>query len=207
MSDLKVYGFAPSTYVRSVRIALEEKAVSYELAPLEFHGASHYEMHPFGKMPILEHDGLVVGETLAILDYIDAAFDGPRLFPADARARPRTMEWASYAVDYFYPTLVRRLLAQRVFVPAQGGAADEAIIADAATEFAGQVKVVDGALAAASHLAGADMTAADVMLAPMFLAAGAAPEVRSVLEALPRIGAWLDRLSDLPSFEATDPTG
>ncbi len=42
MSDIVVYGFAPSTFVRTARLALEEKGVDYELEAVDF-GADRFD--------------------------------------------------------------------------------------------------------------------------------------------------------------------
>ena len=77
MSNVKIYGPAPSSYVRTTRMALVEKGVDYELLPIEFGSDAHRALHPYAKVPILEHGDVRLYETQAILRYIDARFDGP----------------------------------------------------------------------------------------------------------------------------------
>jgi glutathione S-transferase len=57
-----LYGPAYSTYTRTARLALEEKGVAYDLREVdtlagEGQRAEHLARHPWGKVPILEHDG------------------------------------------------------------------------------------------------------------------------------------------------------
>jgi glutathione S-transferase len=40
-----------------------EKGLSYELLPVARASAEHYAMHPFARMPVLEHDGRFVTEA------------------------------------------------------------------------------------------------------------------------------------------------
>lgn len=87
MADVIVHGVAPSTYTRTVRLACEEKGVSHRLEPVEFGSDRLRSLHPFSKIPILEHGKVRVFETLAITRYVDEAFKGPALQPADARGR------------------------------------------------------------------------------------------------------------------------
>ncbi len=82
MSKPVLHGPAFSTYVRSVRITLAEKEVAYDLHEINFLEAwpdGYENLHPFMKVPVLEHDGLTLYETTAIMTYINAAFDGPAL--------------------------------------------------------------------------------------------------------------------------------
>ena len=51
MPDIVVYGFAPSTHVRTARLALAEKGIDYELATVEFGSEELLKLHPFGKIP------------------------------------------------------------------------------------------------------------------------------------------------------------
>lgn len=66
MTDVVIYGFAQSSYVRTTRLVCEEKGVAYELAPVEFGSPAHLELHPFGKIPAFRHGDLVLHETSAI---------------------------------------------------------------------------------------------------------------------------------------------
>ena len=85
-----VYGADYSVYVRIVRLALEEKGVAYDLVPVDAFaeggpGEDYLRRHPFGRIPAFEHDGFSLYETGAIARYVDEAFEGPRLQPAEDR--------------------------------------------------------------------------------------------------------------------------
>jgi hypothetical protein len=87
-----VFGAPYSVYVRAVRLALEEKGVAYELVPVDIFAvdgppSEHLTRHPFGKIPAFEHTGFCLYEAGAIIRYIDGAFAGPPLQPADPRNR------------------------------------------------------------------------------------------------------------------------
>lgn len=59
MADVTVYGFPVSTYVNIVRLVLTEKGVPFRFHDLEpdMGQARHLALHPFNRVPILEHDG------------------------------------------------------------------------------------------------------------------------------------------------------
>ena len=63
MSDMTLWGFDGSTYVRTVKMVLAEKGVTdFKQVPLnvlkgEPKTPEHRERHPFGKVPVLDHDG------------------------------------------------------------------------------------------------------------------------------------------------------
>ena len=126
MTDVTLYGPKASTYVRTCRLALAEKGVAYELVETMPNSDELFAHHPFGKVPGFRHGGVALFESLAISQYVDEAFDGPRLQPDDSAGRARMTQWCSAYIDYFYPTLVRNIIVQRVVVPMRGGQTDEA---------------------------------------------------------------------------------
>ena len=86
MSKPVLYGPAFSTYVRTARLALEEKGVAYELRDLDMSAGAHTEpdyakLNPFNRVPTLDHGGFVVYETRAITAYGDEAFEGAGVGP------------------------------------------------------------------------------------------------------------------------------
>jgi hypothetical protein len=71
-----VFGAPYSVYVRTVRLALEEKAVQYELVPVDVFASEgtpseHKARHPFGKIPAFEYAGFRLYEAGAITRYVD----------------------------------------------------------------------------------------------------------------------------------------
>jgi glutathione S-transferase len=92
MTSPTVFGAAYSVYVRIVRLALAEKGVAYRLVDIDIFAPGgppqeYVARHPFGRIPAFEHDGFRLYETGAIARYVDEAFDGPPLQPADVRRR------------------------------------------------------------------------------------------------------------------------
>ena len=59
MTEVIVHGFQRSTYVNMVRLVLTHKGVPFEFNDLEpvMGTATHLALHPFNRVPILEHDG------------------------------------------------------------------------------------------------------------------------------------------------------
>ena len=87
MSDVQVIGLPQSNYVWAVRIALAEKGVEHENLPAAPHSPEAVAVHPMGKIPVLRHGAVALGESRAIIDYIDATFDGSPLVPGRTRRR------------------------------------------------------------------------------------------------------------------------
>lgn len=210
MADPTVYGPAFSTYVRGVRLALEEKGVAYNLEEVDILAgankqASYLARQPFAKVPAFEYDGFALYESQAIMRYIDAAFDGPALQPADTRARAR-MDQALAIVDaYAYPAWISGIVIQRVIVPMVGGETDEAVIEAALANAETSVGVFDAMLGEADFLAGGDLSLADLHLAPIHDYFRATPEGERLLAGADNLARWWQAMSARPSVVKTTP--
>jgi maleylacetoacetate isomerase len=82
-----------------VRIALNLKGADYarrEVMLLEGQQRSpeHLALNPQGLVPALEVDGMVLTQSLAIIDWLDSRFPEPRLIPADPAARAAALAQA-----------------------------------------------------------------------------------------------------------------
>ena len=95
MADITLWGFDGSTYVRTVKMVLAEKGVTdFKQVPLnvlagEPKTPEHLERHPFGKVPVLDHDGMRILETAAIARYLNDVLPGKSLVPATPKDRAR----------------------------------------------------------------------------------------------------------------------
>lgn len=91
-----------------VRIALAMKQVDYQrhavnLIKREQVSPENLAVNPQGLVPTLEIDGLVLGQSLAIIDYLDARFPEPRLIPIDPFARAMTLQRALVIAADIHP--------------------------------------------------------------------------------------------------------
>src|SRR5262245_44044678 len=86
MSDIVVLGFPRSTYVHIVRLVLTHKGIPHTFRDLEpdMGSPAHLALHPFDRVPILQHGDFTLYETSAIARYVDEAFEGPALQPKEA---------------------------------------------------------------------------------------------------------------------------
>jgi glutathione S-transferase len=165
----------------------------------------HLARHPFGKVPAFEHDGLMLYETASILRYVDEAFDGPSLQPADAAARARMTQIISIIDSYTYPRTIGELVVQRLIVPMMGGTADESIIEAAVPEVDKSMREFDRILGDQEYLTGNALSLADLHLAPVFSYFVDTPESKGILESKPSLGAWWQRMASRESVAKTKP--
>jgi hypothetical protein len=129
---LILHGFRYSVYVRIARIALAEKGLTYEQVEIDPFATDvpieYLTLHPFKRVPVLVDGDFVLYETEAITRYIDEAFHGPTLQPAEPRQRARMAQIISIIDSYGYVPMVRQVAGGRVFARFRGRKPDEALI-------------------------------------------------------------------------------
>ncbi len=209
MATVTLHGPGFSTYVRSARLALEEKGVDYELDEFDFLAdgmpSAQLARHPFGKVPALTHDGFVLYEVTAIGRYVDEAFDGPALQPSDPQGRARVTQVCGILDNYTYGPAVSSVVIQRLVVPMMGGAPDEAVVEAAVPEAQKAMGVLDEILGQRNYLVGDAVSLADLHLVPIYDYFRQPPEGEGVLAATPALRRWWDGISDRDSVTKTTP--
>ena len=206
MPDLVIYGPAMSTFVRSARMACAEKGVPHRREDVDFRSAEYRGLHPFNRVPAMRHGDFTLFETAAMVRYVDRAFPGPALQPADLLGMARMEQWISATMDYIYETMVRQIAWERLLMPMSGGEPDEAKVAAAVPALRHQIGVIEKALGEGEYLAGDAFTLADIMLFPILDYLKITPEGADALAAAPRTSGWIERVGARPSVAATDPT-
>jgi glutathione S-transferase len=204
MADPILYGFQASTYVNIVRLVLTHKDVPFQFNDLEtvMGTPAHLALHPFNRVPIFEHDGFRVYETIAIITYIDDAFDGPRLHPAAAGDRARMMQWISAVGSYYYYWFVYHIGHERNVFPLLGIEPDEQVVAVARPNAANALEVLERELGdRQTFLIGDQLTLADFAMLPMVTSLSMHKDGQDLLAARPRVLQWRQRMEDIPSVK------
>lgn len=210
MANVTLYGPVYSSYTRIVRLALAEKAVEYDLVEIDYvfkgthRSEEHLARHPFGKLPVLDHDGFRVYETTAIARYVDEAFDGPALQPSDARARARMNQVIGIVDSYVTPLWILGIFMPRVVSPLLSQAPDERLIADSSAKAGLVAHVLDSFLAEGPYFAGARASLADFFVYPQYVYAVMTEEVRRVLADAANLQAWAERMASRRGTRATE---
>ncbi|MDB5675145.1 MAG: maleylacetoacetate isomerase [Sphingomonas bacterium] len=112
---IRLYGYWRSSAAYRVRIALALKGLTYETVEVnlvagEQRDAAFRARNPQGLVPALEIDGTVIGQSLAIIDYLDALYPDPPLVPRDALARARVLAQALVIAADIHPITNLRVL-------------------------------------------------------------------------------------------------
>jgi glutathione S-transferase len=186
-------------------MACEEKGVPYELIPVPPHSPDVLAIHPFGKIPALRHGDFELCESKAIADYLDRSFDGPALFPSDARERARAEQWVSIVNTMVDPVMIRTYLFGYFFPKTEDGSPNRAAIDGALPALKQQIAILDKAVAPTGYLAGDRFSYADINLMVILYYVKMFPEGAEALANAKSLAAYYERHAQRPSFKNTIP--
>ncbi|MCQ8185634.1 maleylacetoacetate isomerase [Parvularcula maris] len=98
---MKLYGYWRSGTSYRVRLALALKGQEIETVPVNLATGEHREedfvkLNPQGLVPALDiGDGRLLTQSPAIIEYLDEALEGPKLFPPDPWQRAKARQYAA----------------------------------------------------------------------------------------------------------------
>lgn len=186
---------------RSQRVLwlLEELGLPYEvrhylrdkrtmLAPPELK-----RVHPLGKSPLIEDDGVTVAETGAIVEYLVAKADGRLGASAGREEALLYRHFLHYAEGSLMPPLLVKLVLGRIPLFGKAGQRKFQPMIDVHLDY------VEGELGRRAWFAGGEITAADIMMSFPLEAAAARADAR---RGRSNLSAWLDRIHARPAYQA-----
>jgi len=204
MPGLEIIGVPFSNYVRSVRMLCEEKGVAHHLTPARPHAPEVLCIHPAGQIPCMRHGDVALFETKAIATYIDKTYPGPKFIPDDALGAAVVEQWVSYGNAQVDKWIMREFVVPSAFFDKAKGPDTERINA-ALPAIDAVAKVLDAALAHSAHLAGPELTYADMHVLPMLATGMVYPAGNDVLSRYANLMAYVTRLTERASYKNTAP--
>jgi glutathione S-transferase len=177
-----------------VRWMLEEVGQPYEVRLLDLQAgdnrsADYLAVNPMGKVPALDHDGVVITEAAAICAYLADAFPNAGLaVPIGDKRRGTYLKWL-----FFGPSCVEPAVTDRAF-PRKDEARRSTL---GHGDFDTVMDVLAKGVSASPYLLGEQFTAADVVIGSglrwgmMF----------KLIPARPEFTAYVDRLNARPAVK------
>jgi len=231
---VELYHFWSSVCSVRCRMALEEKGVPWtsryvDLFKFDQMKPEYLALNPDGVVPTLVHHGAPVRESTIINEYIDAAFDGPRLVPSDPLDAARMREFIRKCeegfdaivkltmVHYILPKLLKRwgreeLIRQAARRPTRylqdmhsravrGEIRDEEL-REARTGIERLLDTLQSRLDPGPWVVGQRFTLADITVAPyMFRLHALGAEQFWSASRRPRVHDWYTRMAQRPAFQ------
>ena len=209
MADTPVlYGFDGSTYVRTVRAILAKKGIAYDQVPVNVLAGKtrqpeHLARHPFGKVPVLDIDGLRLRETEAICRYLDDRAPEPSVVPADAKDRALMTEVINLIGSYGYSAMLGGVAAYHLFPDFVGGKNEEAR-RQGLEDTKKLLTLIMEIKGDRPWIAGEQPSVADYLLGPLMFYLSLTPDMGEVL-GVAGLQDWWDRISADEHFAETEP--
>ncbi|MBY5992080.1 glutathione S-transferase family protein [Ferrimonas balearica] len=186
MLPVTLYGSVRSSYVQTALWMCEEKGVAYCNEPLAIGSDAHLALNPYGKIPVMKHQGVCLYETLAICVYLNEQFPGPDLFPPELIQQARMMQWVSAFNTEIYPKLTRNWLFPALGIRDQ----DPKAFAKAPQEARALLMPMEQVLGEGAYLAGDSLTLADLFLLPLLRYCQGLPGGPEMMAELPALAQW-----------------
>jgi glutathione S-transferase len=183
---------------------LTHKEVPYTFSDLEpdMGSPKHLALHPFDRVPILQHGAFVLYETSAIVAYLEEVCPTPSLQPDTPQGRARMNQWISAVNSYYYPYMIYHVGYERNVFPRLGIASDEKVEAYALPKIEVGRQVAERQLShGQGFLLGGEVTLADYYLLPSTHSFGRTPEGKAMYANFPVVQAWRERMEALPTVQ------
>ncbi len=199
-----LHDFPMSSASFRVRIALNLKGLSYErrnyaLRAGEQRAPDYLAKNPAGLVPALEVGDVVLGQSLAIIEYLDAIAPEPRMVPIEPLPRARAMELALTIACDIHPLNNLRVLQYLE----HGLGQDRAVVEDWYRHWvAAGFATLEGMLPDSEFAGGEAPNIVDACLVPQMYNAR---RFKTDLTPFPRVVAMADRAAALPAFREAAP--
>lgn len=199
---LRLYYHPLSTFSQRIRIALLEKQISAELVEVDLLSRAQFRpeylaKNPYGRVPTIEENGLVLYESTAILEYLEATRPSPPLLPADVRLRT-VVAMHLKLCDLEFAAPARVILLPKRFLPKETWRTDR--MEEAKAQIQKHLTILEKQIEGREYLVDNRFSLAEVCYAPLL-------QFLSTLEVEPgpATASWAARLLERPSIKQTRP--
>jgi len=205
---MKLYTYFRSSAAYRVRIALNLKGIDYEVVPVDLRPGAHRQpdylaLNPQGLIPALADGDTVIGQSLAVIEYLEETHPHPPLLPRSTldRARVRSMA-LNVACDIHPLNNLRVLNYLRSPLGQDKETVDTWYRHWIAEGFRGLEEEAKRSSGDGHHLFGTRVTLADVCLVPQMFNAH---RFNCDVEPYPTLRAICSHLEALPEFARAAP--
>jgi glutathione S-transferase len=197
---LKIYGVARSRAFRTLWMAkelgLDYDHVKVDFATGETRTPAHLALNPNGHIPVIDEDGFVLWESMAINLYLAKKHSLGRLYPTRPEDEARAWQWSFWGMTEVERPVLTALF-NRAILPEDKR---DAAAADSAERMLAQpLKVLDGVLGRGTNLLGDNFTVADLNVASIL--SWARPANVNVAP-FPKVAEWLKNCAERPAARA-----
>jgi len=207
--DLILHSFYRSAYGRIAEIVLAEKELSFvrkEINPFaEDLNKEYLKLHPFARVPVLQHGSLTLYETNVITEYLDDCFSNSALRPVGPESRAKMRQIVAVIDNYGYWPMVRQVFSERISRPSEGFLSNEEVVAEGLAESARTLAALEEIISEEEFLVGPAFSLADAHLIPMIDYFCMTTEGKQLLASYPKLSDWWASIEKRPCTINTRP--
>jgi glutathione S-transferase len=197
---LKIYGVARSRAFRILWMA-KELGLDYEHVKIDFatgetRTPQMLALNPNGHVPVIDDDGFILWESMAINLYLAKKHSAGRLYPTRLEDEARAWQWSFWGMTEVERPVLTALF-NRALLPE--GKRDAAAADAAEKELAQPLRVLGGALGGSANLLGDSFTVADLNVASILSWVRPA---QIDMSAFPKAAEWLKNCAERPAARA-----
>jgi glutathione S-transferase len=160
---ITVYGGWPTRAIR-VAWALEELGLDYQIRPVDLRkrqeDVEFLKLNPAGFLPVLDDNGVVIFDSIAILEYLIAKYDAGKLAPAGADPRFPIYQQFLHLGESGLAAYLNVVVGSKFFAPENERQNWGTRVAE--RMFFSRLELVSQRLSAAPMMAGEEFSAADI---------------------------------------------
>jgi glutathione S-transferase len=197
---LKIYGIARSRAARVLWMA-KELGLDYEHVKVDFAAGetrqpAHLALNPNGHVPVIDDDGVILWESMAINLYLAKKYNTAGLYPTHVEDEARAWQWSFWGMTEVERPLLTALMNRAILPEIQR---DLAAADTAEKTLAQPLGVLEGVLGRTPCVLGEQFTVADLNVASIL--AWARP-AQIDMSTFPKVAEWLRICAERPAARA-----
>jgi glutathione S-transferase len=193
--SLKIYGVARSRAFRTLWMA-KELGLDYEHLKVDFatgdtRTPAHLALNPNGHIPVIDDDGFVLWESMAINLYLAKKYGAGTLYPTRLEDEARAWQWSFWGMTEIERPVLTAMFNRAIYPEDKRDAAEK--------QLAQPLRVLDGAFSGGANLLGNDFTVADLNVASIL---SWARRAQIDMVPFPKVAGWLKACAERPAARA-----
>lgn len=202
--SIRLYSYWRSSAAYRVRIALNLKGLAHEIVPVslapaesEHRKEKYRSINPQMLVPFLEDGDIAIGQSMAILEYLEETYRDVRLLPDEEPLRSKVRVFCNLIACDIHPLNNLRVMT---YIRTKF---DADPTADWYSHWIHEgFKAAETLCSAGPFVYGKQVTLADAFLVPQIYNAR---RFNIPLEDYPKLVAAVEKCNELPAFEAAEP--
>lgn len=185
----------------AVSLGVQLDLVLVDLAKGQQNSPEFLKLNPNHRVPVLEHDGFILWESYAIMQYLADMVPNQTIYPNDFRARADVNRWLFWCGQYFMPGVSILNWENSIKKMIGIGPADPVEVARGEVQFSDAAKILDEHLADREWICDTGLSLADLAIAAPLADLHRA---KLPVDNRPNLQRWLAQTQTLDCWKKTD---